>query len=287
MSDLTGKTVVVTGGSSGIGLATAEAFAARGADVAIVARDPERLEAAREAVETAGTGPGQRVMAFSADVGTFDGAQEAIGRVVEALGTPDVLVNTAGIIIPGYFESMPVANFETCMRNGYLTCVYPSRAVAPHMIARGSGHIVNVSSVAGFLGCVYGYTAYAPSKFAVMGFSEALRSEMKPHGIKVSVVCPPDTDTPGLAFEKSLRPAETDAVCGNMKAVGPEVVADEIVRAVEAGRYYVIPGLLGKVYFRLKGLLPGLFFAVTDGDVTKARRKRLAGSGSELSEERR
>jgi short-subunit dehydrogenase len=108
---------------------------------------------------------------------------------------------------------------------------------------------------------------------------------MKPRGVKVSVVCPPDVDTPGLALEKSLRPPETDAVCGNMKAVQPEAVADEIVRAVERGRYYVIPGIMGKVYFRLKGLLPGLFFAVTDGDVAKVRKART-GVAAEAAAER-
>lgn len=273
MSRYAGTSVLVTGGSSGIGLATAKAFAAKGADVAIVGRDKARLANARAEVERASAGG--KVVAVSADVSTLPGATHAIERVVAEMGVPDVLVNTAGIIIPGYFESMSAEDFEACVRNGYFTCVYPTRALVPYMIERGSGHVVNVASVAGFLG-IFGYTSYSSAKYAVMGFSEALRQEMKPLGIKVSVVCPPDTDTPGLAFEKSLRPVETDVVAGNMKAVQPEVVADEIVRGVEKGRYYVIPGILGKVYFRLKGLLPGLFFLITDGDVAKARAQRSA-----------
>jgi 3-dehydrosphinganine reductase len=274
--DFRGKSVVVTGGSSGIGLATAKLFAARGGDVAIVARDPERLENARGEVESARREPGQRVLALTADVTDRDAVVAAMERVSREFGTPDVLVNSAGIFLPGHFETMPEEWFRDHLEIDVLGLIHTTRAVVPGMIERGSGHVVNVSSVAGFIGCVYGYTAYSTAKFAVMGFSEALRSEMKPLGIRVSVVCPPDVDTPGLAKEKSLRPPETDKVCGNMAAIKPEAVAAEIVRAVETGKYYVIPGALGKVYFRLKGLLPGLFFAITDGDVAKARKQRLS-----------
>ncbi len=154
-------------------------------------------------------------------------------------------------------------------------CVWSARAAAPQMITRRSGHIVNVSSVAGFMG-VFGYTAYSSAKYAVIGFSEALRSEMKPHGITVSVVCPPDTDTPGLAFEKKLRPAETDKVAGNIKAIAPSVVAEAIVAGVERGRYLIIPGFISRFYRLLKGNALWLFFAITDSDVAAARKERGA-----------
>jgi 3-dehydrosphinganine reductase len=132
-----------------------------------------------------------------------------------------------------------------------------------------------VSSGAGFLG-LFGYTAYSSAKFAVMGFSEALRSEMKPHGVKVSVVCPPDTDTPGLAFEKGLRPLELDRLAGNAPVVAPSMVAEEIVRGVEKGRYLIVPGALLKFYRVLKSNALWLYFAITDGDVAAARKARGA-----------
>jgi 3-dehydrosphinganine reductase len=283
MNGFGGKTVVVTGGSSGIGLATAKAFAERGADVAIIARDAERLETARAQVERAGGGK-TRVVALSADVADHDALVAALVEAARELGTPDVLVNSAGIFLPGHFESMPEDLFRQHMEIDVLGLIHATRSVVPGMIERGSGHIVNVASVAGYIG-VFGYTAYSTAKFAVMGFSEALRSEMKPLGIKVSVVCPPDVDTPGLALEKSMRPLECDRVCGNIKAIQPEAVAAEIVRAVETGRYFVIPGFISKLYFRLKGILPGLFFAITDGDVAKARKERLAGASVEPAAE--
>ncbi len=137
------------------------------------------------------------------------------------------------------------------------------------MVERGRGHIVNVSSVAGFLG-IYGYTGYSAAKFAVMGFTEALRFEMKPAGVRVSVVCPPDTETPALDFEHTLRPHATDVIAGNIKPIPAEKVAAAIVKAVDRGHYLVIPDALSAFYFRLKGLLPEVFFAIVDSDVRKA-----------------
>lgn len=267
---MAGTTVIVTGGSAGIGLATAKAYASRGADVAIIARDESRLAAARAGIEAARKDSAQRVLAVSADVTDFEAVREAIDRIVGQLGAPHVFVNSAGIIIPGYFESMPLEAFRASVDLDILGTVYPTRAVVPYMIEAGCGHIVNVSSVAGFVG-VFGYTAYSTAKFAIMGFSESLRYEMKPHGISVHVVCPPDTDTPGLAYEKSLRPHETEVCCGNIKAVDPGFVADALVRGVDLGRYSIVPGFVSALYYRLKGLAPSLFFMVMDGDVRKAR----------------
>ncbi len=88
------------------------------------------------------------------------------------------------------------------------------------------------------------------------------------------MVCPPDTDTPALAFEHTLRPPETDAIAGNIKPIPAEKVAAAIVRGVDRGKYLIIPDALSAFYFRLKGLLPELFFMIVDGDVKKARKSK-------------
>jgi 3-dehydrosphinganine reductase len=266
-------TVIITGGSSGIGLATAKLCAGRGYDVAIVARSADKLAAAETELRALATGPGQRIETRQADLAKFDQARDAIDSLVAAGFGPDILVNSAGVIVPGEFATMPLENFESNMDNGYWSVVYPTRAAVPHMIARGRGHVVNVSSVAGYLG-IYGYTGYSSAKFAIMGFTEALRFELKPAGISVHVVCPPDTDTPALAYEHTLRPKETDVIAGNIKPISPEKVAEAIVKGVEGGKYYIIPDALSAFYFRLKGLLPEVFFAIVDGDVKKARSQK-------------
>jgi 3-dehydrosphinganine reductase len=267
------RNVIITGGSSGIGLATARLYAARGYNVAIIGRSADKLATAQAELLGIAKAEGQRVAIRRADCADFAQATAAIDSLVADGLAPDILVNSAGVIIPGEFATMPLENFESNLTNGYWSVIYPCRAAVPHMLARGSGDIVNVSSVAGYLG-IYGYTGYSSAKFAVMGFTEALRFEMKPAGITVHVVCPPDTDTPALAHEHTLRPPETDVIAGNIKPIPAEKVAAAIVRGVDRGKYLIIPDALSAFYFRLKGLLPELFFAIVDGDVAKSRRSR-------------
>ena len=265
---------VITGGSSGMGLATAKLLAARGMEVALVARTPEKLESARS--EILASTPGARVSIYSADLSDWSQTSAAFESIFADHGVPDVLVNSAGVIYPGEFTSMPLEHFEINVSCGYWSVVYPCRAVAGMMAKRGSGHIVNVSSVAGYLG-IYGYTGYSSAKFAVVGFSEALRFEMRPEGVIVSCVCPPDTDTPALTFEHTLRPRETDVIAGNIKPIPAEKVAEAIVRSIGRDKFMVIPDALSAFYFRLKGLLPEVFYLIVDGDVAKARKQKAAG----------
>lgn len=199
--------VIVTGGSSGIGLSTAKAFAQKGCDIAIVARDAARLGRAVAEIRDAAVSKEQRVAFRSTDLSDLTATQLAFDELSAEGFVPDVLVNSAGVIYPGEFVNMPFEHFEVNIDCGFWSVVNPCRAVAPGMVERGRGHIVNVSSVAGYLG-IYGYTGYSASKYAVMGFTEALRFEMKPAGVRVSVVCPPDTKTPALDFEHTLRPRD-------------------------------------------------------------------------------
>jgi len=153
--------------------------------------------------------------------------------------------------------------------------LHPIKAVLPTMMERRCGHIVNFSSVAGFLG-VFGYTAYGAAKFAVRGFSDALRQEMKPYGILVSVIFPPNTDTPGLHHENQYKPLETHRIEGAAKALTADQVAQALVRGIERRQVYILPSLDTRLYFLLFNGFTGLFRWYLDRVIAKARREREA-----------
>ncbi|MCL4079362.1 SDR family oxidoreductase [Coriobacteriia bacterium Es71-Z0120] len=265
-----GSVVLITGASSGIGLATARAFAAQGAHVALIARNPERLEQAASAVRAAALASSQRVLAFPADVADEQAVRDAVAQTRADLERIDVLVNCAGIYVPQAFLEMPPELFRAHIEVDLMGVAHVTRAVAPGMVERGSGAIVNVSSMAGFVG-VYGYSAYSAAKYGVMGFSEVLRSELAPHGVRVSVVCPPDVDTPGFAAERAIRPPETAKIAGSAKTVSADDIARVILKAARSKKHLWIPGASNALLYRLKGVWPELFFFVFDRQIAEVR----------------
>lgn len=268
-TDLNRKLALVTGGSRGIGLAVSKELAARGASVWIAARDPERLALAHRQIEEARHSREQTFGTLVMDVADGEKVASVIDTFVAKTGVPDLLVNCAGVAHPGRFEELDPEIFRWMMDVNYFGTVHVTKAIVPGMITRGSGHIVNVSSIAGFLG-VYGYSAYGASKFAVAGFSDVLRAEMKPLGIDVSVVFPPDTETEQLAYESLYKPAVTKILSGGGKPLSPEKVARSIVNGVVRGRFMIHPHYEGILYFRGQNLLGGFLYPLMDLLVSRA-----------------
>lgn len=264
------KNVYIVGGSSGIGLAAARLLAREGSDVIVFARGRERLEAAVRELEDERKEERQRFAWRQVDVTDHKQVARVMDEAARDFGPPDILVNCAGRARPDYFENISYEQFDESMKiHAYGTWNTVS-ALYPHMKERG-GYIVNTSSVVGFMG-VFGYTDYAASKFAVVGLSEALRSEARRHGIGVSVLCPPDTDTPGFAVENLTKPPETVAVSEGGGIMRPEEVAAALLKGIRKGRFFIGPGSAGMIY-RMKRFFPWLVDMVMEREIRKVRNK--------------
>ena len=272
MKSYQGKTVYITGGSSGIGLAAAKQFAGAGANVAIFARGQTRLDAALPLIEAAESSNGQKFLAVQLDVANHTDVDAKMAAAVRSFGVPDVLVNCAGVAWCNYIEDTPYEQYERMMMTDFFGVRNTVTALLPSMKERG-GNIVNVASILGVIGVV-GYAAYCPSKFAVIGFSEVVRAEMKKYNIRVSVLCPPDTDTPQLAEENKTKPPETRAVAGNTGLMQPEQVAAAMIKGMEQGKLMVVPGFMNWLSWTMKRLWPGFVFSFMDSDVRKAQAKK-------------
>lgn len=240
------KHVIITGGSSGIGKATAIMLAAEGAHLSIIARRQDVLLQAQAEIEAVKIFPEQRVVCLSASVTQFDEIQAAITKAIEELGPPTLIITSAGIAHPGYFQELPLTVFEETMNINYFGTLYAIKAALPSMIDQQQGHIVMISSVAGLIG-VYGYSAYSPSKFAVRGLAESLRGELKPFDIGVSIVYPADTDTPQLAAENLTKPYETKLITSSTKIWKPEEVAQVIINGIKRKDFAITPGGEAKI----------------------------------------
>jgi len=235
--------VIVTGGSSGIGLAVARAYALQGAAVSLVARDQGRLEAARKDL-------GANVFSVSADTTANAALSSAIAACEAANGPCDVLVASAGIVDPAAFETLPPDLFDRQISINLLGTVNAVRAVYSGMKGRGRGTIMIVSSGAALIG-IHGYAAYCASKSALDGFVEALQMEALGSGVRVSICYPPDTLTPQYQQELPARPWQAELLMGKVKPWAADAVALRIVTAIgrRQARVYFTPSLAALALF--------------------------------------
>ena len=246
--------VIITGGSSGIGKAVAKLLVQEGANVSIIARDQEKLDQAQTELQALKINSQQSILALTADVAEEEEITQAIKNAIAQLGHPHILITSAGIAIPGYFMEITTAVFNRTMEVNYFGTLYAIRAVLPAMERARKGNIVLISSGAGLIG-LYGYSAYSPSKFALRGLAESLRGELKPKGIKVSIVYPPDTDTPQLVAENKTKPPETKAITATAETWSPEGVAQAIIKGIVTSQFAIAPGLEMTLLDRLHSVL--------------------------------
>jgi 3-dehydrosphinganine reductase len=263
-----GAHVVVTGGSSGIGEAVAREAARRGARLTLIARGADRLDAAARSIRSCTPSAVVGVMAI--DVSDRDAVHDALDRAAAERGDVEVLVCSAGISRPGRFLELDDDVFRSMVEVDYFGTLWPVRAVAPGMAARGHGSIVGVSSAAGLVG-VYGYSAYGAAKFAVRGLLESLRTELAPLGVHVGCAFPPDVDTPMLADEAAFKPAETAAIAGSITALSADQVAAAIVAGIDQRRAEIYADVQTRALARTVAAAPALYRHLFDRRVRRAR----------------
>jgi NAD(P)-dependent dehydrogenase (short-subunit alcohol dehydrogenase family) len=256
--DLRDRTVLVTGGSRGLGLLLAREFATHGAAVAVCGRDADALARARDDLQRRGV----PVRAVPCDVTRPEEVDALVDRVRRELGPVDVLVNNAGVITVGPLETMTREDFEEALQTNFWGAVHATLAVLPEMRRRRAGRIVNVTSIGGKLGIPH-LLPYSASKFALVGFSEGLRAELARDGVGVTTVVPGlmRTGSPRNATFKSRHRAEyawfsvSDAL--PLLSMDAERAARRIVAACRRGDAEVVLSLPAKLAVRVQGLAPG------------------------------
>jgi len=273
MKNISGKLAIVTGGSSGIGLATAGRLAEEGANILILARRQDQLTQAVAEIAKKKVVENQKISSFSVDLSDLESVQKTFTQIQNDFGVPGILVNSAGVSRPGLLIEQDYQIFREMMEINYFGSLYLTKSVLPGMIQRGSGHIVFISSVAGFAG-IYGYAAYGASKYAVVGLADVLRVELKPHNINVSLVFPPDTNTPQLAGEEPYKPAITKALSeAGASVIEPNLVADLIVKGIKQGKYLIIPPGDTRLLYTLVSTVGLLRYKIMDFMLADAARK--------------
>ena len=183
--DFDGRSVVITGGSRGLGLVLAREFAHEGARLTLLARDAAELERAARTIAATGA----EVQSFPCDVRNQAEIEGAIARVLDRYGRIDVLINNAGVIQTGPIEHMTIDDFENALAVHLWGPLYAMRAVVPHMRRQGGGRIVNIASIGGKIAVPH-LAPYSVSKFALVGLSDAMRAELAKDNILVTTVCP-------------------------------------------------------------------------------------------------
>lgn len=269
------KRVVITGGSSGIGKAAAILCAQWGASVCIMARTVPRLETALGEIRTHVKTPDQKIVSMALDVTDRTQVHGAAPSVVDRLGGIDILINSAGITWPGYVTDIPDSVWDSMMQVDYMGTVNSIRAFLPYFIKQRRGSIANISSVLGYMG-VFGYAAYGAAKFAVVGLSECLRQDLLPYNIRISVIYPPDTDTPQWHEENKIKPHETKALAGTIKVLPPRKVAMALLRGISRGSFTIVPGTMNKLTYLLSRHAPGVVWKIVSGQLRSYWKKNSA-----------
>ncbi len=265
------KIAIITGGSQGLGKASAKYFVELGGSVCIIARRTEILKEAANEINELKLGDSQFIEIIACDTTIMDKLKPLLTEFIEKYGIPDYLLNCVGYAYANYIEKCSLGDFKKNMEVNYYGQLVPILILLPYFMKEKKGHIVNVSSILGYMGLM-GFTTYVPSKYAVVGLSETLRNELKPYRINVSILYPPSMDTPGFEIENKTKPEE----CRIMEARGgletPENVAEVFIHGILRNKFNILPGE-AKFIWKLNRHFPKIIRYWSDKSYKKARKR--------------
>lgn len=266
-----GQTVLVCGGSKGIGKETAKEIVRLGGNVGVVARDPDALDQAAREIQAERASQSQFVETIVCDATDMGKLKPLIEKFIDQYGVPDILVNMVGYAKPDYIQNMTLDDFKDNMDANYYGQLVPTLILLPYYMEAKQGHVAFVSSLGAIIGII-GYAAYTPTKAALVGLSETLRHELKPYNIAVSILYPPDTETPGFEIENVSKPPETAIISETANLYSAEKVAEVFVEGLARRKLTIVFGE-AKLLRILYRHMPWLVHSFIDSDLQKARKK--------------
>ncbi len=256
MEELSGRTAVITGGASGIGLATARALAREGLKIVLADRDAQALERAQGDVEKLGA----PVLAVPTDVGELEQVQALANRSFDHFGAVHVVFNNAGVALAGLMYEHTHEEWEWIVRVNLWGVIHGVEVFVPRLIAQGQGgHVVSTASFAGLVPN-YGLGAYCVTKYGVVALSECLQRELRNHGIGVSVLCPMMVATNIGANSARDRPSGDSAPATGLEQASsrppeggtlePVEVAQRVLRAIQQNELYIVTHPESRAFIR-------------------------------------
>lgn len=266
-----GKIAAITGGSQGLGKATAKYFVRLGGSICIIARGIEILRKAAREINEAKVDNSQFIEIIACDTTDMDKLMPLLTEFIEKKGIPDYLLNCVGYAYADYIENISLEDFKKNMEVNYYGQLIPILILLPYFMKEKKGYIANVSSMLGYMGLM-GYATYVPSKYAVVGLTETIRNELKPYKINVSILYPPSMDTPGFEKENETKPEE----CRIMEERGgletPEDVAEVFIEGILKNKFNILPGE-AKFIWKVNRHFPKLIRNWSDKSYRKARKR--------------
>ncbi len=252
------KTIVITGGSSGMGLDLARSYSSQGENVVLLARNQARLDDAVNECKALVQHASQQILSFSVDVSNKEQLAATVTEIKQKISTPNILILSAGIVASERFIEQSDDAFENILQTNLFGSRAVARAFLPDMIKRGSGQVCFVSSLGGLIS-TYGYSAYSASKFAVIGMAGAMRQELAEYKVGVNVLCPPEVDTPMVTKESEHILPQTRFIKDIGGTLQVQTVTKAALKGIAKNHFIIVPGLMAKISYWQARVFPRTF----------------------------